>query len=464
MIYDLTKMDTEEMHYVDLACSRSYIQFNKTKKTAHITKTLLELTGGRWKEAVEWWVSNVYYSLTQGAIGIKFSLRKDVYAKHPQKLGYRKMKSFVDFLEGEGYIDLYKGGVLSWTTEQGKLCPDKVISSAMVYTKKTTNLFCSSPLDMETNLWKEFESRESVVIRDSKTKLPMPTKGRQGISTIRKGVEMVNTSMVGANIKYQDKPIAGVQYQRIFSDSLEKGGRLYVAGGGVQQLPQHLRLSHLTIDNEPVVEVDFVSLHCSILSQLHYNDTGFNIKDITGEDHDHYDADLSFITLDEEAISEWETKYGERLNPLRALAKDAMMIALNAGDVREASWALSSKVISDRSKGKSMVNGETREHERKYVGLPEKIDYPRVLEAVTYHNDHIKEHLFKGYWGALQKLDSEIMMHTLTTMNERGHTVLSYHDSCIVKESAVEDLKEAMTNAWMEVLGDTTFCRMKVSS
>lgn len=46
-------------------------------------------------------------------------------------------------------------------------------------------------------------------------------------------------------------------------------------------------------------------------------------------------------------------------------------------------------------------------------------------------------------------------------MIQKGHTILGYHDSALVKQSAAIDLKEAMIGAWKRVLGDDTYCKIE---
>ena len=50
--------------------------------------------------------------------------------------------------------------------------------------------------------------------------------------------EKAEKELAGADIKYEGKQIADVIYRRIFTEDLQHGGRLYVAGGGVQVLPE----------------------------------------------------------------------------------------------------------------------------------------------------------------------------------------------------------------------------------
>lgn len=56
----------------------------------------------------------------------------------------------------------------------------------------------------------------------------------------------------------------------------------------------------------------------------------------------------------------------------------------------------------------------------------------------------------------LQKYDSDVMISVIDTMIQKGHSILCYHDSALVKKSAEFDLYEAMVQGWRDVFGDTT--------
>src|SRR5690349_1965347 len=113
-------MKESEAYSVNLRCVRSYIYYHESKYYKKIVDQVLEHTGNKWEEAVRWWISNSARAIKHNAQGFIFSLDKNVYTKSVQGIGYRKIKSLVDFLEQKGYIDLYKGYVKSWKTVNGK--------------------------------------------------------------------------------------------------------------------------------------------------------------------------------------------------------------------------------------------------------------------------------------------------------------------------------------------------------
>ncbi|MCY1435890.1 hypothetical protein D9M71_519980 [compost metagenome] len=125
---------------------------------------------------------------------------------------------------------------------------------------------------------------------------------------------------------------------------------------------------------------------------------------------------------------------------------------MNSNDKNSAAWTLGNKVKIDRAQNSI--------EDQEFYAMVGNIDYSSVLEAVQSHNDFISEHFFSDAGITLQNIDSKIMMRIVGAMGAKGHTVLAYHDSCLVKASVEEDLREAMFLAWETVLGDTTFCKV----
>lgn len=450
MIYELSNMTEHQVYSVNLRCVRSYIYYHESKYYKKIVDQVMEHTRYKWEDAVRWWVSNSARAIKKNANGIVFSLDIHSYTQSKQGIGYRKVKSLVDFLEAKGYIDLYKGYVKSWKMHKGNLVPDESVPSCMIFKKRTEEMW--ENVNTSYNLWKELEDNDLAIIRDRETKEMMPTRGHKGFKDIKSEVKSMNDMLAGSSITFDGRPIADVAYRRIFSGDLESGGRLYTLGGGVQLLPQHIRASSLMIDGEPVVELDYSAIHPSICYQMMYNTDGFSIYDVMGEDFSPYGADLSSIKVDGRMKEQWESVTGKTHNPVRQLAKLAILIGMNSNDKNSAAWTLGNKVKIDRAQNSI--------EDQEFYAMVGNIDYSSVLEAVQSHNDFISEHFFSDAGITLQNIDSKIMMRIVGAMGSKGHTVLAYHDSCLVKASAEDDLREAMFLAWETVLGDTTFCKV----
>lgn len=450
MIYELKEMREEDVYLINLRCVRSYVWFHKSKYYQDIVQEMLEQTKGKWEEAVRWWVSNSIRAKREKATGFVFSLHTATYSKAELKIGYRKIKAFTDFLESKGYIDIYKGFVKTWKTEKGKLLPEEVVPSCMIFKKRTLDML--DGVNTRYNLWKELEESDLAIIRNRDTKEKLPTRGVTGFKDIKNEVREMNEWLENTNITYKDEPIANVAYRRIFTDGIDKGGRLYTLGGGIQLLPQRIRHESLKIDGESVVELDYSAIHPNIAYQQLMDEEGMNVYDILGEDFSPYNADLSFLKVHGKLKEEWERINDKLHNPIRSLAKLAILIGMNSNDMAGAAWTLGNKVKQDR-------NNPIHEQEFYALDIKDK-QYSLVLEAVQKHNDLIADKFFSDAGIYLQNIDSKIMMNIVGQMGAKGHSVLAYHDSCLVKASAEDDLREAMYSAWEQVMGDKTFCRV----
>lgn len=450
MIYDLSKMSSMDRHGVNLTCYNTYLHYHESQYYQPITDSILLHTEGKWDIAIKWFVSNAARAFNNSASGMRISLDPGYYSRNKAKIGYRGVKALLEFLEQKGYINIYKGFVDTWRYESGKRVPEYAIPSCVIFRKRMIDLW--NNVNTEVDLWSDYTVEDSVQVRNRKTGEDIGTRGKIGIKEVRKKMNEYNSSLKEADIKYNGKQIATVEYKRVFLDTMHVAGRIYAAGGGVQLLPQRLRNDCLTIDGEPVVELDFSAIHPNICYQMLYKD-GLNVYDVFGEDFSPYGADLSFVDVDTEEIKKHSQLIGKTHNPLRNLAKLAILIGINSLDEQQAVGAMSGKIRDDQKR--------ENQEDKQFVGIVGTIPVKKILSAVREHNDLIRDNFYSDRGVVLQKVDSDIMMEIIQTMIQKDHTVLVYHDSCICKASAESDLRDAMYAAWKEVLGDTTFCKVE---
>lgn len=450
MIYKLQAMEDTEVSKLMASCTRGYTHYHKNKHTEPLVQSMLELTDNKWEKAVRWWVSNCLRTIRRNAKGFTVSLRPAGYSGNVQGIGYRGVKSLIDMLEKRAFIHIYSGYVSEWKLDNGKLVADRAVKSVIVLRDRAINLMNS--IEISSKGWDDIEEQDFVVIRDRESRKPKSTKGVRGIKKERERMKQINEHLINSEITFDGEPIADVMYSRIFTDNLDSGGRLYAFGGGVQTIPSGIRRSSLRIGGEKVVELDFSAIHPNILYQKMYTGDNLDVREIMGEDFCPYEADLSFIEVDEGMKKEWEKLTGKKCNPIRNLAKLAVLIGMNAKDKQSAVASLAYKIRSDRRK--DIVD-------QMFYPIVGNVSAPKVCDALQYHNDVIGHYFFSDTGILLQKLDSDIMLEIVSTMLQKGHTVLCYHDSAIVKESAEEDLYKAMRDAWVDVLGDDTFCKIE---
>lgn len=451
MRYKLRDMEVMERRQIDMSCATTYPYYHVgVKKHEGVYNEILGQIKGKHKKAVLWFVSNAMRSIRHKAGGMKVGLHPTHYTGNDMGIKWTGVKSVLDMLEQKGYINIYAGYVEQWKRENGKTVPEYCISSCVVFRPRLYNLCIDGVDEMEIDgLWIGVESTSSIVVRNRDTKEDLPLNGFRGVVTERERMKVINNSLKESNIKFNGENIANVAYKRVYLDSMSIAGRLYADGGGVQVLPQRLRNEYLTIDDEPVIELDYHSIHPSICYQ-HLLEDGVNVYDVFGKDFSPYGADISFVKIDQEIIDEQtRLRGGKPYNPLRQLVKMALMIGINAKDEQSAVGAMSSEIWQDKSRT-----------EKEYIGVIGSVPCKRILQAVKTHNGLIENAFFTDRGVYFQHTDSEIMMLVVEKMIQKGYSILCYHDSAIVKESGGQDLYDAMREAWVEVLGDDTFCRI----
>ena len=444
MIYDLSKMSDLQMYEAMITNTDSSLYYHRSLWYEDVVQYLLTITSGKWERSVRWFVTNSAKAVRNKAGGFYISLSPNHYSSNDQNIGYRATSALIYYLEECQFIDIYKGFVKE-RDAKGK--PTKTVKSFVQFKEKYLALWDMIDLVLIPNT----EADEMIEIRNRETGENKSLRGRNGITTLREGVKVLNDSLKDVSIEFKGKRVATVEYKRVYSNSLQESGRFFVSGGGVQLLPEKYRSKYLTFNGEPVVELDYSSIHPSICYQQMYNNDGFSIYDVMGKDFSPYDADLSFIKVDAKLKAHWEQLTGKVHNPRRQLAKLAILIGMNSDDMNSAAWTLGNKVKLDREKDIA---------DQDFYAMSGTNDYGKVLEAVRNHNDFIRDMFFNDGGIVLQNIDSKIMMHIVGAMGEKGHAVLAYHDSVLVKQSAEDDLRNAMVDAWKAILGDTTFCKV----
>lgn len=225
----------------------------------------------------------------------------------------------------------------------------------------------------------------------------------------RRVVDMLNEGVAGANIQNTRVGLL----RRIFNRNFSHGGRFYAMGGGWQTLSKQAR-SRIQIDGEPVVELDYVAMHPTLIYAM-------------------FDRPPPAVVY---AIGAWP----------RDLVKLAMLAVINADNPNDALHVIA------KSDGRSN-NPEKRDRE-----LMQALTMPasneaytlarKLMEDVAAYHAPIAEAFYSGIGLKLMAIDSGIAARVMSEMLRRhGVTVLPVHDSFLVPESKAELLRETMIKA-----------------
>ena len=207
----------------------------------------------------------------------------------------------------------------------------------------------------------------------------------------------------------------------IFSrNSFDCGGRLYSItnrGIGWQSLSQEQRKT-ITINDESTVELDFKSLHASML----YAIRGIQIHD------------------DPYLISTIE---------LRPIYKTLLLRLLNAKSIRETIFSMHKTVRE--LKQKPLISSK----------------YLKFLNFTNQHNQNWMAYIdelmerhraIRRFFGSdcgiyLQRLDGEMMLNILSVLAQEGIPALPVHDSVIVQRHAQNRATEVMQEVYRRYMG-----------
>ena len=203
---------------------------------------------------------------------------------------------------------------------------------------------------------------------------------------------------------------------RVFNDlSIDSGGRFY--GPFWQGLPEKVR-HRLYINDEPTVEIDYSGLHINLVYALLDNEERYSGKDPYA------------ISLKQYKITQEDT---------RRLAKQLMLIALNASGERAAISAFRSWLVNEY---------DIRQ------GLPDLKDVTirPIIEALKNKHKHIQQMFFSGAAKGLMALDSLILGYLIEECLKHNVTVLPVHDSIIVQRRYKEYAEQLMEDAYERII------------
>ncbi|QDP50264.1 MAG: hypothetical protein Tp178MES00d2C33159851_54 [Prokaryotic dsDNA virus sp.] len=448
MIYDLERLEDDVLYLSSISNVESGLFYHLTKYYECVVQALLEALDDPNKRAVRWFVSNSSRAVRAEASGFFISLNPQHYSNNKQKIGWRGVKSMLDQLEREGYIDIYKGFVLEWGAD-GK--PLSTVKSFVQFKSKYQMLWNQ----VDTKLLPNLKVVDPVEIKDRKTGELKSLKGRNGIMSIKSTVNLLNDNLKEVNIEFMGKRVAPVEYKRIYSETLQEAGRFFVAGGGIQLIPEKYRSKFLTFNKESVVELDYSSIHPFILYERLNLAGGWDchVKEILGEGFTPYGADLSeIVNTDEQLIQDHILKYNlDSYDPVRNIAKQALLVSINAADRTAAVGAVSNKLLGDRKKP---------EHKQKFLGLLSPVSVGSICDALRHHNMLIEDYFYCDMAMKLMNTDGNISARIVEDMIQQDESILLYHDSYICRASAEEKLYNAMVRAWKDEVGAADFCKI----
>jgi hypothetical protein len=256
------------------------------------------------------------------------------------------------------------------------------------------------------------QPREPIILRDSNGDL-VDYRDSDQKRRIRRQVQGFNEAIMASTVRDIYGYDRRAMLLRIYNRSFQRGGRLYAVGGANWQNfktkdkttgQKFYRADYIRVDGEPVVEVDFKTLHPMLL----YASAGKAPPD------DPYDFG-------------WPTEY-------RDLIKRSLLVMINAGSTNAARCA----IAGDND-------------EMPWFATPGSSEAfvlaKQIMEKARHVHKPIKEYFNSdaGIW--LMNKDARIAVHVMRRMLKHNTLVLPVHDSFLAPARKVRQLEEAMVEA-----------------
>ena len=332
--------------------------------------------------------------------GVSYSRNRNFYGPHRHKLiTYRSVIEAVDDLDAGGWIHHHKQppgirGLQSWfeaTTE--------LVDAMQDILSKRPRLELA-------------RLQSTTILRDEDGK-PLTYRRTRDIDRQDKKTAGFNEAITAASIWYPEADnvvhLSGLAapMARIYNGTFARGGRFYPMGTSWQNIKAEARRK-LTIDGEPVIELDFDGMHVAML----YAESGLPLPD------------------DCHQIDGWPRK----------LVKVATFTMINAKTEKSARMA-----IAHNEAIRSLAEPGTQEA----IRITHKL-----MKAIKAKHRPIQQHLHSHAGARLMRKDSDIAEAVMADLiTRKGILALPVHDSFLVPESKRDELERAMIEASYRVMG-----------
>ena len=318
-----------------------------------------------------------------------------------------KVIKAIDFLEQSGLITNHKG-------KAHKIREKREISYIIPTEKFIKDWFDIQQIE---EAMQSYEETYSVIELRDENKNSIPYRNTQDVKKMEEVVRKLNHLNESFEIRNGDGQIMTNFYCRIFNESFSYGGRFYKADVlAIKNKETEARLD-ITIDGQPVCEIDFCNLHFRIASALE-------------------DMDVDYLPLDVySGILEDESNQVDR-----QIVKLAVNIMFNCYNDEKAEDAIRKEInlLKDEQKQKYTL-GNARS-----VMLLIYDAYPQFTELFCSAD---------SYGRILQNADSNLANDILEVMIEKGIPCLPVHDSFIIQAKHADLLSSVMGDCFRKRFG-----------
>lgn len=317
--------------------------------------------------------------------------------RHPL-MTRRKVPDAVDQLDAGGWIHHHKQpvGIMGWQS-WFEATVDLVDAMHDILSDKPKLKLARLPM--------------TTILRDQHGK-PVAYRRTRDIDRQDKKTDAFNEAITSSSISYPDASnvvqLLGLAcpMARIYNNTFMRGGRFYPMGTSWQNIKAETRRK-LTIDGEPVVELDFDGMHIAML----YAESGLPLPD---DCHD---------------IQGWPRK----------LVKVATFTLINAKTEKKARLSIAHNDVMQLLAVPGSQEALAVTH--------------KLMKAIKSKHAAIAHHLHSDAGARLMRKDSDIAEAVMAELILRkGIVALPVHDSFLVQASKRDELENAMIEASYKVM------------
>lgn len=336
-----------------------------------------------------------------------YSRNKYEKSRSKKKITVFKVMKVVDWLQKEGYITNYIAPPI-----QNK--DDRQVSY-IIPTLKFVEEFCdvAEVQRMAELAYQEAYAYIELRNEDKEPVLFRNTKQTQRLEGVVKKINILNDI---CTVRDKQGNVLNNFYCRVFNNDFGHGGRFYRAD--VLRVPHsegRLGRYDITINGNPVVEIDYGNLHFRIAATRE----GIDLSKVA--------SDVYMGVLEPE----------EKTESNRAIVKLAVNIMFNSLDDRKAKQAIQSE-INLKFKDRQDLTLRTGTEVFNRV----KQAYPQ-FDSLFCNGD--------GYGSVLQNYDSELAACVLDVMADKNIPCLPVHDSFIIERQHQRILEETMGDCFRKL-------------
>lgn len=310
----------------------------------------------------------------------------DVRDCHPM-ISYRKVTRAADALDAGGWIIHHKQ------------CPGgRGWQSAMAATPEFLGALnrLARPLPLAI-------PRKTVILRNEHGQSIDVPKTRM-VGRMERKISEFNEVLAVTDARTADGVSVGATVVRIFNENMNRGGRLYGLGASWQNIPAKER-PRISIDGEPVVELDYSTLHPSLL----YAEVG------QAPPHDCY------------AIGNWP----------RPLVKKALLVLINASNLHQVR-----RYIAHCDEMAAL--GPADEQDALHTAS-------RVIGDIKAVHRPIAKFFHDDTGARLMRVDSDLAVAVMSKLLRQGILALPVHDSFLVPARHADALEDAMLESAVDL-------------